>query len=461
MIAYDKFIGSKEYAPVASGFEADNLNNELKDFQDAIVRWACKRGRAAIFADTGLGKTFMQCEWARLIHEYTGGSVIIFAPLAVAEQTIREADKFNIANISYIRHASEMTGVGIYISNYEMQGSIDPDLFDGVVLDESSILKNQMGRTRKEMIDRWGSIDYRLSCTATPSPNDFMELGNQAEFLGIMSMTEMLAMFFVNDTGNTGTWRLKGHGEKKFYEWLATWAVVIRKPSDIGFSDEGYDLPKLNIIEHEIEMAAPAEGQLFAMPAQSLTERRAAKKESITHRVELAASLVNKSDESWIVWCHLNDEQDAIEKAITREIVSVRGADKVDQKVERLTGFSTGKYENIVSKPSIAGFGMNWQHTHNMVFTGMDDSFEKFYQAVRRQYRFGQTKEVNVHIIYSDAEGNVKANIERKAKQHDDLSKNMVSCMREIMQKEIRGAGIEKTEYNPTIKMTIPQWLGA
>lgn len=461
MIAYDDFIGSKEYAAVASGFEVDDLNPELKDFQDAIVKWACKRGRSAIFADTGLGKTFMQCEWARLVHEYTEGDVIIFAPLAVAEQTIREAAKFDIADIQYIRSSEEMTGSGIYISNYEMQHELDPALFSGVVLDESSILKNQMGRTRTEMIDRWGSVDYRLSCTATPSPNDFMELGNQAEFLGIMSMTEMLAMFFFNDAGNTGTWVLKGHGEKKFYEWLATWAVVIRKPSDIGFSDEGYDLPKLNIIEHEIQMAKPAEGDLFAMPAQSLTERRAAKKESITHRVELAAGLINESDESWIAWCHLNDEQDALEKAVTREIVSVRGADKIENKVERLTGFSIGKYQNIVSKPSIAGFGMNWQHTHNMVFTGMDDSFEKFYQAVRRQYRFGQTKEVNVHIIYSDAEGNVKANIQRKADQHNELSKNMVKCMREIMQKEIRGATIEKTEYIPTITMTIPQWLRA
>lgn len=462
MEAYDKFIGQKEYAPVVSGFDVSGLNSELKDFQDAIVKWACKRGRAAVFADTGLGKTFMQCEWARLVAEYSGGPVIIYAPLAVAEQTIREANKFGVADIKYIRHDSEMDDDhSIYISNYEMQHEINPDLFSGVVLDESSILKNQTGRTRTEMIDRWGRVDYRLSCTATPSPNDFMELGNQAEFLGIMSMTEMLAMFFVNDTGNTGTWRLKGHGEKKFYEWLATWAVVIRKPSDIGFSDEGYDLPKLNIIEHEIEMAAPAEGDLFAMPAQSLTERRAAKKESITHRVELAAKLINDSSESWIAWCHLNDEQDQIEKAVNRQIVSVRGADKFEHKVDGLTGFSTGKYENIVSKPSIAGFGMNWQHTHNMVFTGMDDSFEKFYQAVRRQYRFGQTKEVNVHIIYSDAEGNVKANIERKAKQHEDLSRNMVECMREIMQKEITGATIEKTEYNPQKTMILPKWLGA
>jgi len=343
MIAYDKFITSKEYMPVAEGFEVDDLNPKLKDFQAAIVKWACKRGRAAIFADTGLGKTFMQCEWARLVADYTGGNVIIFAPLAVAEQTIREADKFGIADIKYIRNQDDVdTSHKIYITNYEMQHELAPVFWAGVVLDESSILKNQMGRTRTEMIDRWGSVDYRLSCTATPSPNDFMELGNQAEFLGIMSMTEMLAMFFFNDAGNTGTWVLKGHGEKKFYEWMATWACVIRMPSDIGFSDEGYVLPKLNIIEHVIEMAKPAEGDLFAMPAQSLTERRAAKKESIVHRVELAAKLINDSDENWIAWCHLNDEQDALEKAITRDLVSVRGADKIDNKIERLTGFSTG-----------------------------------------------------------------------------------------------------------------------
>lgn len=460
MEAYDQFITSKQFVPHAEGFDVSGLNEELKGFQEAIVKWACKRGRAAVFADTGLGKTFMQCEWARLISEQTADPVIIFAPLAVAEQTICEAKKFNIADIKYIRHSSEMDNDhSLYIANYEMQHEIPPALFSGVVLDESSILKNQTGRTRIEMIERWGSVDYRLSCTATPSPNDFMELGNQAEFLGIMSMVEMLAMFFVNDTGNTGTWRLKGHGEKKFYEWLATWAVVIRMPSDIGFSDDGYALPKMNIIEHEIEMAAPMEGQLFAMPAQSLTERRQAKKESVIDRVELAAKLVNDSDESWIIWCHLNDEQDAIEKAVTRNLVSVRGADKFEHKVDGLTGFSTGKYENIVSKPSIAGFGMNWQHTHNQVFTGMDDSFEKFYQAVRRQWRFGQKSEVNVHIIYSDAEGNIKANIERKQRQHDELSRNMVDCMRDIMQKEIRGASIEKTEYLPKVEMTIPKWL--
>jgi len=458
-MSYSNFIQKKEFIPLNTGFDPEGLNDHLKDFQHAIVNWAIRRGKAAIFADTGLGKTIMQCEWARLVAEHTNKPVIIFAPLAVAEQTISEAVKFDIADIKYIRSSSEIDGHNIYISNYEMQHEIDPDIFSGVVLDESSILKNQTGRIRTEMIDRWGSVDYRLSCTATPSPNDFKELGNQAEFLGIMSTVEMLAMFFVNDTGNTGTWRLKGHGEKKFYEWMATWAVVIRMPSDIGFSDDGYILPPLNIVEHEIEMAEPMDGQLFAMPAQSLTERRAAKRESINHRVELAAKLINDSDESWIAWCHLNDEQDALEKSINREVVSVRGADKIEHKVDGLSGFSSGKYKNIVSKPSIAGFGMNWQHSHNMVFTGMDDSFEKFYQAVRRQYRFGQTKPVNVHIIYSDAEGNVKANIERKQKQHEELSRNMVGCMREIMQKEISGATINKTEYNPQVKMETPLWM--
>lgn len=464
ILKYNKFIKTKSFIEQLSGHNVDlsDINNLLFDWQKAIVRWSLIRGKSAIFADTGLGKTLMQIEWARLVSESTGNPVIIFAPLAVAEQTIREGEKFSVDgkdyDIKYIRHTSDIDYHKIYISNYEMQHDIDTSLFSGVVLDESSILKNQMGRTRTAIIDRWGNLPYRLSCTATPSPNDFKELGNQSEFLGIVSMVEMLAMFFINDTGNTGTWRLKGHGEKKFYEWLATWAIVIRKPSDIGFSDEGYNLPNLNIIEHEIKMAKPSEGDLFAIPAQSLTERRQAKKESIKYRVKLAADLVNCSDESWIVWCHLNDESERLSKLIN-DCVEVKGADSIESKVDRLTGFSTGKYKNIVSKPSIAGFGMNWQHTHNQVFVGMDDSFEKFYQAVRRQWRFGQTEQVNVHIIYSDAEGNIKANIERKQNQHDMLSINMICSMKEIMQKEIHGASIEKAGYDANKTMTIPTWL--
>jgi len=272
-------------------------------------------------------------------------------------------------------------------------------------------------------------------------------------------MSEMLSMFFINDTGDTGTWRLKKHGKDKFWEWLATWAVVIRKPSDLGYSNEGYDLPPLNIIEHVIESETIPEGELFAKPAQSLTERRKAKKESIEKRIDLAADLVNSSDESWVIWCHLNDEQDYIEKWVTKDLVSVRGSDSIEKKEDGLLGFTHGKYKNIVSKPSIAGMGLNWQHAHNQVFVGIDDSFEKFYQAIRRQWRFGQNEQVNVHIIITDVEGHVKDNLERKQRQHDEMSEQMVKHMQKMMQKEIRGAGVEKTNYYPSEKMIIPSWL--
>ena len=457
MSSYEEFINKKAYEEIDSGFDADTLNPRLKDFQYAIVRWALKRGRAAIFADTGLGKSFMQCEWAHNVVKHTNKPVLIFAPLAVAKQTKEDAAKFGI-DVHYSRKQPDILKAGIYITNYEMEQHYNPDDFVGVVLDESGILKNQTGATRNEMINRWGSCPYRLSCTATPSPNDFMELGNQSEFLGIMSMTEMLAMFFVNDTGNTGTWRLKGHGKAKFWQWLATWACVIRKPSDLGYDDEGYNLPPLNIIEHVVESESVQQGELFSRPAETLSERRQAKRDTIEQRVQVAAKLVNESSDAWIVWCYLNDESEALKKAIV-DNVEVKGADKMDDKELRLMSFQHGNEHCLITKPSIAGFGLNFQHTHNMIFVGLDDSFEKYYQAVRRQYRFGQKHIVNVHIITSDREESIKRNIERKQKQHDEISAQMIDYMGEAMRKNINGAMVEKTSYNPQIDMDLPDWV--
>ncbi|MDH3354507.1 MAG: hypothetical protein OEL79_04750, partial [Chromatiales bacterium] len=407
---YSNFLDKKRFNDIQSGFEIDIENipaakvseKTLKDFQSALVRWALIKGKAAIFADTGLGKTAMQATWAHHVAEYTGGYVLIFAPLAVAIQTVNESASFGV-DVKYIRSQLDMGDPGIYITNYEMREYFDLSEFAGVVLDESSILKSQTGKTRTELIEQCQYAPYRLSCTATPSPNDYMELGNQCEFLGIMSQVEMLAMFFINDTGDTGKWRLKGHAQEKFWQWMATWSAVIRKPSDLGFSDEGYNLPPLNIIEHTIESPAN-DGDLFAMPAQTLSERRKAKRETIDQRCQLAADLVNNSDDGWIVWCHLNDEHDLLESKIDGNKASVRGADRPQDKEDRLIGFSHGEYDSMISKPSICGFGMNWQHVHNMVFVGLDDSFEKFYQAVRREYRFGQKFPVNVHIVASEAE---------------------------------------------------------
>ena len=469
---YSQFLQKKQFNDVRACFEISHENipaspmsvKTLKDFQIALVRWALIKGRAAIFADTGLGKTAMQTTWAHHVSNYTDGYVLIFAPLAVSMQTVEEAADFGVT-VTYVRSESELKEAGVYITNYEMRENFDLSSFSGVALDESSILKSQDGRTRTELIESCQIVPYRLSCTATPSPNDFMELGNQSEFLGIMSQVEMLAMFFVNDTGNTGTWRLKGHAKSKFWEWMATWAAVIRKPSDLGFSDEGYDLPPLNIIEHVIETQVTeheGQGQLFAVPAQTMNDRRKAKRETIEERCSLAAGLVNDCDEpGWIVWCHLNDEQDLLESMIVRNATSVRGADKMDDKEQRLIGFSHGEYSTMITKGSIAGFGMNWQHTHNQVFVGLDDSFEKFYQSVRRQLRFGQKHPVNVHLVVADTEGAVKANLERKQKQHDEISESMVSHMRELMQKHITGTSNEKIEYNPTVDMSLPYFMAS
>jgi hypothetical protein len=302
---YSEFIEAKKVQAIISGFDInlENLNSNLFDFQRVIVKWALKRGRAAIFADTGLGKTLMQTSWAEEVVKKTGGNVLIFAPLCVAQQTVREGEKFGI-NINYCR-SDEKVKDGINITNYEMLEHFDLSQFSGVVLDESSILKNRDGKTRNAIIEACQQVPYRLSCTATPSPNDFMELGNQCEFLGIMGMSEMLATYFINDAGDTGTWILKGHGRTKFWEWLATWSAVIRSPSDLDFDGSAYILPNLNMIEHVVESMPTTD--LFADIATGLLERNAARKESIDDRVAKCAEIVNNSDEQFFIWCHRNE----------------------------------------------------------------------------------------------------------------------------------------------------------
>lgn len=439
---YAEFIEQKQFEDIFSGHhvELHDVNSGCFEWQKHIVRWAVARGRAAVFADTGLGKTRMQVSWADLVP----GRVLIFAPLAVAAQTVREARKIGI-DVVYSRHD---TGERIVITNYEMMDHFDLTQFTGVVLDESSILKSHTSSTRGKLIEACQRVPYRLSCTATPSPNDFMELGNQAEFLGIMTRTEMLAMFFIHDGGDTAKWRLKGHGKYKFWEWMSTWSVVVRKPSDLGFSDDGYILPELRIHKHIIEVDDIAiEGEMFARPAQSLMERRQAKRKSIEHRVNAVAELVNADNDQWLVWCHLNDESDALSKAINGAD-EVKGADKPEEKEKNLLGFSDGKLRALVTKPSIAGFGMNWQQCNKMAFVGLDDSFEQFYQAIRRCWRFGQTKPVDVHVFVASTEGAVLENIERKEQQHNEMSASMAEHMRELMKEKVTQSAVRETaEY--------------
>ena len=451
---YSQFIQRKSFKPVSAGFDPILSGYPLFDFQLDIVRWAVNRGRAAIFADTGLGKTIMELSFGDQVCKQTGGAVLLCAPLAVSEQIIEMGDVFGIP-VSRFNPAFAITS-GIYVINYEQLKKVNPADFVGVILDESSILKGFDGSTRKFITAVFESTPYKLSCTATPSPNDLMEFGTQSEFLGIMSMQEMLAMFFIHDGGDTSKWRLKGHGRAKFWEWLSTWAVVIRSPKDYGYQAEGYDLPPLHIHEHIVE-SGMMEG-LLPWIAQSLSERNQARKATVNRRVAIAAEIANSIEGQALIWCHLNDESAKLSAAIpnAREVF---GSQKPEVKAELLLGFSHGDVSRLVTKPSIAGFGMNWQNCNHMIFTGLSDSFEQYYQAVRRCWRFGQQKPVHVHIVSADSEGAVVANIKAKERQHNEIAKEMIACVKEFTVKQLGKASQEKTEYNPTQKLQVPAWM--
>lgn len=443
MKSYQQFLAEKEIQPIISGFDCDQLNPYLFDFQRVIVKWALRRGRAAIFADTGLGKTLMQVSWADAICEKTGGNVLILAPLCVAQQTVSESKKFGI-EVNYCR-SQDGVKTGINITNYEMLEHFDVESFAGVVLDESSIIKNREGKTRNALIESCKKTPYKLSCTATPSPNDFMELGNQCEWLGIVSMTEMLAMFFINDAGDTGTWVLKGHGKRKFWEWMSTWAIVIKSPADLGFDGAKYVLPPINITSHVVK--SDAKFGLFADIATGLMERNAARKESIDDRVRLAAEIANASDEQWVIWCHRNEESEKLEAAISGSM-AVSGSDSLDHKERTIGEFTAGRLRVLISKPSICGYGMNWQHCHNTIFVGLSDSWEAYYQAIRRFYRFGQLKQVNCHVVSAESEGAVVENIKRKEAQNKKMSMEMVAYMSNYFKAELFGIESQKEPYN-------------
>jgi hypothetical protein len=456
---YKKFLEKKSFYVEPTGFEPNALNQMLFDFQKDIVKWACKKGKAALFEDCGLGKTPQQLEWGRQVCKYTGGDVLILAPLAVSKQTKREGEKFGI-EVNICRTQDDVKP-GINITNYEMLSNFKPEYFAGIILDESSILKNYAGKMRNEIIDAFKNTPYKLSCTATPAPNDYMELGNQCEFLGIMTRTEMLATFFVHDGSDTSKWRLKGHAEDMFWEWMASWAVVLNKPSDLGYSDGEFILPPKTINEIIVRVKPEEQiGQLSLVPtvAQTLSERRNARKSSLRARVKAAAELVNNSNEQWIVWCDLNDESDSLSKSI-EEAVEVKGLDSNEHKENAMIDFAQGKIKSLVTKPSIAGYGMNWQNCHNMIFVGLSDSYEMLYQAVRRCWRFGQTKPVNIYIVISEQEGAVKANIERKERDFERMFSEMVKHTRKILTEEIRGTVRLIESYKADKDMIIPDWL--
>jgi hypothetical protein len=456
---YQNFLKSKQVTVAPSGFTPTSLCSDLFEFQADIDRWSLERGRAAIFADCGLGKTPMQLQWAESVTRKLNRPVLIHAPLAVSKQTEREGKKFGIP-VKVVASDIDVRGAGVYVTNYEKMQHFDPSRFGGVVLDESSILKSFTGATRNMLIERYHDTPMKLCCTATPAPNDFMELGNHSEFFGVLTRTEMLSTFFVHDGGDTAKWRLKGHAEEEYWKWICQWAVMIRKPSDLGYSDSRFTLPSLNI-QHHVVSGKPAEGFLFQVEAQTLNERRQARRASMEDRANLLAEIVaKKPDEPWLIWCDLNDEGDIAEKLIPGSI-QVAGRHSDEQKEDRMIGFSDGRYQKLISKPSIAGYGMNWQHCPNVAFLGLSDSFEMYYQAIRRVWRFGQTREVNCHIITSESEGAVVKNIQRKEADAMKMASEMAKHMSVYNTEAIHGQTIRTAaEYNAAKPMALPSFLG-
>ena len=454
MTTYADFVKRKRLNDDATGIPTTLLcpSESLFPFQRDIVLWALRRGRAAIFADCGMGKTFMQLEWAKHIT----GRVIIVAPLAVAGQTVREAERFGIDGVKYLRDDDQDTP--IVVTNYEMLDHFRPDDFEGVVLDESSILKSYTGKFRNQLVNDWGKVAFRLCATATPAPNDFMELGNHAEFLGVMTRVEMLASFFVHDGGETQKWRLKGHAESEFWRWLCSWAVMIRKPSDLGYPDGEFQLPPCQINQVQVDHDADAEGLLFAMEARTMDERRSARRASLDARVEAVADMVNQSSDSWLVWCDLNSESDALKRAIPGA-VEIRGSDDPETKEERMLAFTEGRHRVLVTKPSICGWGMNWQHCSHMAFTGLSDSYEQFYQAIRRCWRFGQKDAVKCYVVTASTEGAVVSNIKRKERNAEDMANQMVEHMSCLNTENIRGTQRVDKSYKPTTRIEHPSFL--
>ena len=429
MTDYQEFIKSKAFRESKIGIEGVTINPNLFGHQQYIVKKALSRGRCAVFADTGLGKSLTEIEFAHHVAKHTGKPVLILTPLCVASQMNDEGLRFGY-DCQVAKTQAEVTNP-IVITNYEKLHHFHASEFSGIVLDESSILKGENGEYRKMITEFASNIHFRMTASATPSPNDHMELGTQCEFLGVLTRTEMLATFFTHDGGETSKWRLKGHGRSEFWKWLSTWAVAVRKPSDLGFDDTGYNLKPLNI--HEITVEAPNDGldTLFAMDAQSLNERRKAKKDTLADRVKACADLVNNSEEQWVVWCNLNAESEMLSKAIDGA-VEVKGSDSSSHKESAADGFKNGDVRVLVSKPSIFGFGLNWQQCHNMAFVGLSDSFEQTYQAIKRCHRFGQEKEVNVYMISANTEGNIKKNIQRKQSQHDQMYDEMINSMKQF-----------------------------
>lgn len=433
-----------------SGFEVEEseMNPELFPFQKHCVKRALKCGKYALFENTGLGKTIQQLEWAYQIHRRVGGDIVIIAPLAVVGQTIDEGRKFGykVARVGD-------SGDGIYITNYDQIPNLNVKDYIGVVLDESSILKNFDGATKQLIIDSFKGTPYKLACTATPSPNDVMELGNHAEFLDVMSRNEMLAMYFIHDGGNTSSWRLKGHCEQMFWDFVSDWATMIEKPSDIGYSDEGYILPPLHLIEDHIETAKRDNWALFNDMAVNATNYNEELRQTVEERMQRVAEIVNASEENFIIWIKQDKEGDIL-RSLIPDAVEVRGSERPEVKESKLLGFGRNEYRVLVTKLKIAQFGLNYQNCHNQIFASLDFSFESTYQGIRRCYRFGQTEEVNIILICTDTMQNVRETIQRKQEAFEDMQKKMTEATnRNISAKN------KFHQTRGTVEMSIPQFI--
>lgn len=425
---YNDFLKQKQKTHIESGFEVDELNANLFEFQKFIVKRALKAGKYAIFADCGLGKTLMQLEWAYQVQKNTNKPVLILMPLAVKGQTIQEAAKFGI-DIS-----------NIHFYNYEQLENIDCSVYSGVVLDESSILKNFEGATKKLIIDSFSKTPYKLACTATPSPNDPMELGNHSEFLDVMSRNEMLAMYFVHDGGETAKWRLKGHAIKLFYQFIGSWAIMLNKPQDIGFTMNGYNLPSINLIERQIKTPKRDNGILFNDTAISATNFNNELRLTKLERIDEVIKIVNSSNENYIIWIKQNEEGEYLKKLIP-EAVEVKGSDNPEYKEKMLLGFANNEFRVLITKTKIAQFGLNYQNCRNQIFASLDFSFEGLYQAIRRSYRFGQKNEVNIYLISTDTMSNVIQSINNKQKQFEIMQEEMSKAINANLNNEFMQSG--------------------
>ena len=439
MLKYQAFLQTKRVIAHSVGIDVPlaSLHEKLFLFQQDIVHWALRRGRAAIFAECGLGKSFMQLVWAHIVAQQSGGDVLILAPLAVASQTIAEGEKLGI--VVHTCRSQVDVRPGVNIANYEVLHHFDASHFTGIVLDESSILKSYMGKTKRALVEAFAHTSYRLACTATPAPNDVMELGNHSEFLGVMPSNEMIARWFINDTMQSGHYRLKGHAQKSFWEWVSSWAISLRKPSDLGYPDEGFALPELrlrHLYVHTDTTVGVEDGQLFRAPTMSATNLHKEMRITAPDRAQAVADLVNNSNEAWAIWCNTNYEADALVARIP-DALEIRGSESTSEKERKLMAFTAGRARVLISKASITGYGLNWQHCCHTAFVGLSYSFEDFYQAVRRLYRFGQKRPVEVVIVAAETETPLVSALERKVQAHLQMSNAMNTSPRLALQEDL------------------------